>query len=110
MYLSAILPVIPEIGVETFSVCSGSNNSKVEGTTGFGKLNNFKFPVPATCTFKSNDSPLFKVVLDAFTLKSNLPTAPENPSGFPASGNAFTFIVFAPAETLLVCKAVSGFP
>ena len=110
VYLSVILPVIPDNGVVTFSVCSGSYISKAAGTTGFGKLNNFRFPVPTTFKVKSNDSPLFKVVFDGIALKSNFPTAPSKSAGFPASGKAFTEITFFPAETRLLSSVKIGCP
>ena len=102
VYLSEILPDIPVSGVLTFSECCGSYISKVEGTTGLGKLNNFKFPVPVTVISKSNDSPNFRPVLEGVTLKLNFPTAPEKSSGFPANGNGFTEITLLPAETRLL--------
>ena len=102
VYFSEMFPVIPVSGVDTFSVCSGSYISNVDGTSGFGKLNNFKFPVPVTLTSKSKDSPNFKPVLEGVTLKLNLPTAPEKSSGFPASGKGLTEITLLPAETRLL--------
>src|SRR6478672_6720299 len=97
-----MLPVIPDSGVDTFSLCSGSYISNAGGTTGFGRLNNFRFPVPVTLTFKSSDSPFCKVVREGTTLKSNFPTAPLNSGVFPAAGNGFTLMILLPAETRLL--------
>ena len=84
------------------SLCTGSYISKAFGTSGFGKLNNFKFPFPVTLTIKSRLSPFFKLFLEGVTLKSNFPTAPLKLSGLPVSGSGFTFIVLLPAETRLL--------
>ena len=94
-----MLPFMPLKGVCTCSLCTGSYISIELGTTGLGKVNNLRFPVPETATFKSSDSPLLSWVLVGFTTKLNRPTAPEKSSGFPASGNGFTLMVLLPAET-----------
>ena len=65
-------------------------------------MNNFKFPVTETATFKSKDSPFLRLVFDGVTVKLNLPTAPEKLYGLPDSGKGLTVIVLLPAETLLL--------
>ena len=102
VYLSAIFPCIPESGVVTCSLCTGSYISKALGTIGFGKVNSFRFPLPETLISKSNDSPCLNSVLEGLTTKLNFPTAPVKSCGFPASGKAFTLITLLPAETVLL--------
>ena len=102
VYVSEIFPVIPVNGVLTSSLCCGSKTSNAFGNSGFGNWNNFKLPFPDAVTTKSNDSPAFNCDLDAFTVKSKAPTAPVKFSGFPFSGNAFTLIDLAPAETVFL--------
>jgi hypothetical protein len=73
-------------------------------------VNNFKFPFPTTLTTKSDFHHFFLIVFDGVTLKSNAPTALEKLSVFSFSGKAFTVIVFAPAETLLLSSVINCRP
>jgi hypothetical protein len=102
VYESEMRPFMPESGVCTCSLCTGSYISKEFGTTGFGSVNNFKFPVPEATTFKSSDSPFFKIGFRWCYREVDFPTAPEKSIGFPASGNGFTVMVLLPAETRLL--------
>src|SRR5690606_11749672 len=74
VYLSEILPDMPEREVVTFSSCTGSYISSAFGTTGLGSVNNFILPVPDASTIRSRLSPFLRVVLEGVTVKSNLPT------------------------------------
>ena len=107
MYLSETFPTIPVTGVCTFSVCAGSYISIELGKTGFGSVNNFKFPFPETLTSKSKDSPAFNFVFEGTTLKSKTPTAPVKLAGFSFSGSGFTLIVCIPVESAFSTVVIS---
>ena len=88
-----LLPLMGTVLLSVLSEIFASNTSKSTGHLISGSVSKCIFPSPVIVTKSFAVSSVVKLSFCNTASIVKLPTAPLKPSGFPASGKGFTFII-----------------